>query len=391
MEFMYKIDKTLIEKYITKFKLPKISKFLFCKPLFSIIVTYPMILAMIYYLFIASPRYESSATIVIQQNKSIPSSFSLTSLIAGGTSDTFNAFLYIDYVKSFDMFSKLNKKISIQALYQSKKGDWLSRLPNSRPDQEKILNYYESMLRVKFNSESSGIDLSAQAFTPKDSYKIVKNIIALSQEYINDINKELVKKKLTFNEELMHEGKKKLHNAKMEIIKFQNKYNIVDPTQSVKTKIAIMNELLSLLAKYETEMITMKVRLNHNSSPIKKLQNRINGIKKQIDVEKAKILTLSGENISNEKLNYLLSQFQWLKINLEYSSQMYQSSLQAYEAEKIALNKNQVQLLVIDPPYVPDYAKYPRTLYILTSLLIILLMIFGITRMIITIINEHRY
>ncbi|MCP4178855.1 MAG: hypothetical protein GY756_13920 [bacterium] len=404
---MVKINKKVIIDNLNKVNYKGIAKFLFCNPLFTIIVTVPMIIAILYYLLIASSRYESTATLVLQQNESIPSSFSITSLLTNKSSKTFNAFLYIDYVKSFDMFSKLNKKISLLKLYQTKKADWFSRLSSGNPEQDKILGYYESMLSVKFNSESSGIDLSAEAFTPEDSYKIVKSIISISQSYINGINKQLVQQKLDFNRKLMNEAKTKLHNAKLDIIKFQNKYNVIDPSQAVQLKITIMSELMAQLAQAETQMISMKTKLSHSSTQVRRLQTKINGIKEQIKVEKNKILNLTGNEIvdpekkhkpnmdgdtaSNKKLNYILSQFQWLKMNLEYSSKMYESSLQAFEAERIAISKNQVQLLVIDPPYIPDYAKYPRTLYILTSLLIILLMVFGITRMIITIIKEHRY
>ena len=47
-------------------------------------------------------------------------------------------------------------------------------------------------------------------------------------------------------------------------------------------------------------------------------------------------------------------------------------------------------VVILAGPVVPDYAAYPKIFYILISLFIALIILYGIGRMIITIIREHR-
>jgi len=57
----------------------------------------------------------------------------------------------------------------------------------------------------------------------------------------------------------------------------------------------------------------------------------------------------------------------------------------------MAKAKDPIQLVSIVKPVIPDYAEYPRKAYILSTLLIVLLMMYGVIRMIVTIIKEHKY
>lgn len=408
-----------------------IIKLLFGNYLFTPIVTIPMVLATCYYLCMASPIYESSAIIVFHQsgNQSMPSDFSLSLLLGSRSSNTFNQELYTRYLTSYDMFSRLNKKIDLIKMFQSDKIDWFSRLTSNNPNQEDIKDYYKDMVRAS-SSGSGGIKISAKAFTPEDSFKIVNELINQSQKYVNQVNRNLIMSQMNFNKELLKEAKEKILIAERKVLAFQNKYKMLDPNGLIQIEMQILSGLMTNLAQEEITFQIMLAKRDSNSSQVRSQKHLLEGIKKQIIAEKAKILDMTenyvdgqdskpsevrsqkylleefkkpivaektkilgmtGNDVDDRTLNYYISRFKLLKMDVEYAAKVYSNLMQSYEANRISLSKDQVQLVVIEPPITPDYAEFPRKAYILSSLGIILLMIFGIVKMLITIINEHRY
>ena len=377
---------------VLKKKLYNFCKLLFWNYLFTPIVTIPMVLATYYYLCMASPIYESSSTIVFHQSGSqnLPADFSLSSLLGSKSSSTFSQALYTRYLTSYDMFIRLNKKIDLMKMFQSDKIDWFAKLSSNNPNQKNIKDYYKKMVRAS-SSDSGGIIISAKAFTPEDSFKIVNEIINQSQKYVNQVNRSLIMSQMNFNKELLKEAKEKILIAEKKVLAFQNKYKMLDPNGLIQIEMQILAGLMTSVAQQETRLQTLLAKRHPNSSEVRSQKYLLKGIKKQIIAEKAKILDMTENYVDDKSLNYYISHFKLLKMDVEYSAKVYSNLMQSYEANRISLSKDQVQLVVIEPPITPDYAEFPRKAYILCSLGIILLMIFGIVKMLITIINEHRY
>ncbi|XSZ47596.1 hypothetical protein ACP8HZ_03930 [Francisella noatunensis] len=96
---------------------------------FSLVVL-PTIIVALYYVVLASPRYESSAIVSLRQNNTAPMvDSSLSTILGGGGSDTSaNSYLLIDYILSPQMLDTLQADLNIKAMYQSPKVDFFSRL-----------------------------------------------------------------------------------------------------------------------------------------------------------------------------------------------------------------------------------------------------------------------
>jgi len=369
-----------------------IIKLFFFNYLFTPIITIPMVLATYYYICMASPIYESSATIVFHQNnnQSIPSDFSLSSLLGSKSSSTFNQQLYIQYLVSYDMFLRLKKKIDLIKMFQSDKIDLFTRLTSNNLNQEDIKDYYKKMVKAR-SSNSGAIIISAKAFTPKDSFNIVNEIINQSQKYVNQVNRNLLMSQMNFNKELLKEAKEKILIAQKKVLVFQNKYKMLDPNGLIQIRMQILTGLMTNLTRQEITLHTLLAKRDSNSSDVLSQKHLLAGIKNQILAEKAKILDMTENYVDDKTLNYYIYHFKLLKMDVEFAVEVYSNLMQSYEANKMSLSKDQIQLVVIEPPITPDYAEFPRKSYILSSLGIILLMVFGLVKMLSTIINEHRY
>ncbi|HBM16687.1 MAG TPA: hypothetical protein DD381_10155 [Lentisphaeria bacterium] len=363
------------------------------KNLFTFIVYIPFVIIAVYYLFIVSPRYESRALVTILQPGKPQAMFNIESMILGSsvTSNLLNPYLLIEYIRSYKMLDKLNKDIDILKKY-STRGDFISRL-STIPNQEKFLDYYLSMSTISFNPEASSMSIAAQAFTPEDAQEIVNSIVKIAQDGVNNLNKEVIHKEIKFLEEQLDTQRKNLKNSMYKVIEFQDQKGIMDPKSGVESEVAIIYSLRSKLVEAENNLRYMEYKMNPNAPEIIEQKKIINSIKDQLKSQYSELLGTSNVNNkeSEEKLNDLTAEFEWYRTSQEIELGAYKLALQNYEAEKVQLAKDQIQLVEIVSPVVPDYAKYPRVLYILVTSLIILLMIYGIVRMIITIIKEHKY
>jgi capsular polysaccharide transport system permease protein len=94
---------------------------------------------------------------------------------------------------------------------------------------------------------------------------------------------------------------------------------------------------------------------------------------------------------SNEiGVNDILAKFSDYKINLEFALQAYTASKVSLEASRIEAYQQLKHLVKIESPTLPEDAKYPRILYNIALLLVVLIIVFGITKLIIATAHELK-
>lgn len=381
-------DPKILFKYkdIVKYKYEQIIDFSSKQNAFVVCVIIPTILVFLYSSLIESPRYESHASVIIKRNHSMPSVSEITALF-GQSSSVSNDYLIMKYITSFDMLMNLNSEINILKIFKNKKIDYLSRLSLNANKKEE-LDYYQKMVSSRYDANSAAIDISAQAFKSKDSKKILESILANLQNHVDFIDHKVIEEKLNFSFKQVEIAKEKVKQAELEVLNFQNKYNLLDPKGTVESISKIIAGLQGKLAEEETQLSDMLSYMQNNSSAIISQKQKIKALKKQI-VKQESIL-FGKHNVDTQKLNYIMAQFEKLKLNAQMVIEEYKIALQSHEVNKIDTIKRKEQLVVVQNPTLPDFATYPRVLYITFSVFIISLMLYGVTRMVITIIREHR-
>jgi len=353
---------------------------------FVICVIIPTIIVFLYSALIESPRYESNASVIIKRNQAMPSVSEITALF-GQSSSVSNDYLIMKYISSLDMLLNLNNEMNVLNLFKAKKIDFLSRLSLNANKKEE-LEYYQKMVSSKYDTNSAAIDVTAQAYKPYDAKKILENILANLQNYVDYIDHKVIEERLSFSQKQVDIAKDKVKNAEVEVLNFQNKYNLLDPKGTVEGISKIIAGLQSKLAQEETVLSDMLSYMQNNSSAIISQRQKIKALKGQI-IKQESVL-FGKHNIDTKKLNYIMAQFEKLKLNAQMVLEEYKIALQSHEVNKMDAVKRKEQLVVVQNPTLPDYATYPRVWYITLSVFIILLMLYGVTRMIITIIREHR-
>jgi len=347
-------------------------------------VVLPLLVLIIYYLFIASDKYVSEAKVTIKQTGQPQTSFNIPLFGIGTPTSKEDAMYLKEYILSYDMLDYLDKKLNLKKMYQSKDIDFISRL-SSDVSHEEFLKYYQKhIVKISYDDMSSILTIQVFAFKPEEAKKIAEAILEQCERYINGISHKIAREQMNFIEQELAYANQKMQNAKNILLKFQNTYKILDPTQEAQASASLIAQLEIQLAGKEAELRNLLTYLNEDSFQVQALKNQINALKEQIEKEKSKMV--GGDS----KLNKILAQYLDLKFNVDFSTDVYKATLSAFETTRVDASRKLKNLVIISSPNLPDEALYPKKAYNITFATIILLLLYGITKLVIEVIKERR-
>jgi capsular polysaccharide transport system permease protein len=361
----------------------RLTRFYIAKKLFSWMVLIPLLAAFVYIFFLQTPVYESSARILIEQDES---SQAQTPGILGTShvATPFEVYLTREYIISREAMSIVDKNLQIMNYFQSKKVDGFSRLGNTT--QAKFLKYYRSKVKAVVDPETTEILINASAFDPEMAKKILQEIIVSTKEFVNRVSNTMAKKQYNFAHMKLKLAKDKLFESSRDLIKWQNENGLFDPKETAQVVSSVMAKLKGTLVEKQTELITYSAFMQPSANKLITLQEEIKALKNQITQQTNLLL---GKKEQNGKLNKIMSEFELLQLQVKFAQAEYEASQQAFDAAATNLAKNQNMVIVVEPPNLPDEISKPLPLYDLTNVLVVLLILFALTKMAIIIVKEH--
>jgi capsular polysaccharide transport system permease protein len=380
------IQRHRIYLILRTYSLPeRIALFYKAKKLFSLLVLLPWIMAAFYIVAIQTPTYESSAKILVEQERKDPMPNSPLGVLGNGHATPSEIYLTREHILSREVLAKVEEHRSIKSHFQGKNVDFLSRLSKSATEKA-FLDYYQHKVNAVVDPETNQIIITASAFSAEAAKQLLSEIILQTKDFVNRVSNTLAKKQYTFAKLKLHLAKDKLFQAGKEVIEWQNQNGVFDPKETAQVVASVMAKLKGNLVEKQTELITYSSFMQPNSNKIITLQEEIKAIKEQIERQTSVLL---GKKQKNGKLNKIMYDFEWVQLQLKFAQAEYQAAQQAYDLASINLTKNQNMVIVIEPPNLPDEASGPLPLFDLTNILFLLLILFVLTKMTIIIIREH--
>ena len=261
------------------------------------LVLAPWLLAAGYYSGIASDRFVSEASFMIEKSDGGVPSFEGFSLLGVGGQSAGDQKLLEAYINSPDMMLALDRQLALKNHY-SEEPDWLSGLA-SEASFEDFLNYYRDHLQVRFNDTNGLLELEVQGFTPEFAQTLTQEILKNSEQFVNKIGHDLAGEQLSFVQGEVDRSEQVLKQITARLVAFQNKTGLLSADQQGAALSSILNELQAELVKSKTELETMKSYLNSRSPQVVALNQRISAIEKQIDKEGQRLTDDSSTSIND--------------------------------------------------------------------------------------------
>jgi capsular polysaccharide transport system permease protein len=170
------------------------------------------------------------------------------------------------------------------------------------------------------------------------------------------------------------------------VLAFQSKHKIVSPQEVTQSIGAIISSLEAELAREEAGLKDLESYLNPKAAEIKSAKSRINALKEQI----AKETTRLAGNERQQDLSKLNAEFQDLTLAVQFATDLYKSSLASYEQTRVEASRKLKHLVTVVSPALPEWPLLPERTYNLMTILVFLLLAYGIGRLIYATVLDHR-
>jgi len=341
-------------------------------------------LAAIYFCLIASDRYVSRAELVVKQADQIRMLPDALSMLGLGGSNHQDVLLIQDYIKSPDMLTLLDKKLNLKAHYQSQNVDYFSRLSND-VSREGFMDYYREHLSLHLDEISGVLTIEFQAFDPKYGQEVVKVMLEESEGFINKLGHRVALEQLAFVEKEVNRAYQRVQDEKAKVLEFQNSHHLISPETTSSARLGVVSQIEGELARQQAQLKQLQSYMKETAPAVISVQNRVNALTQQLAQEQGR---LTGAD--KDAMNEITARYLDVQTQATLAADLYKTGLISLEQARVEAYRKLKHLLVISQPTLAETAEFPRRLYNLATIGVLLCLFYGLIIMGLATLREHK-
>lgn len=341
-------------------------------------------IAVLYFGVIASDRYVSRAELVIKQADQIKMLPDALSMLGIGGSNHEDVLLIQDYLKSPDLLDKLDKELGLKAHYQSHKVDYFSRLP-ADVSREQFIEYYRNHLILRLDDISGVLTIEFQAFDPAYGQRVVGLMLKESESFINKLGHQVALEQLSFVEKEVDRAYQRVQDEKAKVLAFQNNHQLISPESTSTARLGVVSQIEGELASQQAHLKQLQSYMKETAPAVISMKARVEALTEQLEQEKAR---LTGTD--KDAMNEVTASYMDVKTQATLAADLYKSGLISLEQARVEAYRKLKHLLVVSQPTLAEDAEYPRRLYNLATIGVLLCLLYGLIVMGFATLREHQ-
>lgn len=341
-------------------------------------------IAVLYFGIVASDRYVSRADLVVKQADQIKMLPDALSMLGLGGSNHQDVLLIQDYLNSPDLLDKLDKELGIKAHYQNHKIDYFSRLPDDA-SREDFIQYYRDHLMLRLDELSGVLTIEFQAFDPAYGQRVVSLMLKESEGFINRLGHQVALEQLAFVEKEVDRAYQRVQDEKAKVLEFQNNHHLLSPESTSTAWLGVVSQIESELAQQQAQLKQLQSYMKDTAPAVVSVQARVDALNKQLEQEKAR---LTG--VDKDAMNEVTARYMDVQTQATLAADLYKSGLVSLEQARVEAYRKLKHLLVVSQPTLAEDAEYPRRLYNLATIGVLLCLLYGLVVMGLATLREHQ-
>jgi len=341
-------------------------------------------IAVIYFGLIASDRYVSRAELVVKQADQIKMLPDALSMLGLGGSNHEDILLIQDYLKSADLLDKLDKEMGIKAHYQSHKVDYFSRLPGD-VSREEFLKYYREHLTLRLDELSGVLTIELQAFDPEYGQRVVGLMLKESEIFINKLGHQVALEQLAFVEKEVDRAYQRVQTEKAKVLEFQNNHHLISPESTSTARLGVVSQIEGELARQQAQLKQLQSYMKDTAPAVVSVKTRVDALTEQLAQEQAR---LTGTD--KDAMNEVTARYMDVQTQAALAADLYKTGLISLEQARVEAYRKLKHLLVVSKPTLAEDAEYPRRLYNLATIAVLLCLFYGLIVMGLATLREHQ-
>ncbi|WP_172598907.1 lipopolysaccharide biosynthesis protein [Sphingobium sp. YG1] len=351
-----------------------------------LIVLLPTALVAIYYYAIAANQYQSEAHFVVRTSDTpaaAPSGLSQALTMVGGASSERDAMLVADYLESHDAVEALQSRIELSQRFRRPEADIVSRLWFTNPSPEQLQKYFKGKVDVNVSSETGITTLKVRSFRPEDSYRIIQELLKLSEGRVNTLNQRNYANAMTLSQRRVQEAETNLSQVQRQITQFRRSEQDFNPQVTGASRTSMVSELQGQLAVARAQEASMAAVVKANSPQLVALRRRVAALSSQVAAETSKLSQGPGNVASG------MGAYEGIKVRQEMAGKQLEIASASLQRAQDDARRQQLFVVPVVDPNMPVKALYPeRTKTVITAFLALAL-IYGIGWLITAGVKEH--
>jgi capsular polysaccharide transport system permease protein len=326
---------------------------------FVAIVLLPILVAGIYYGLIASDQYATEARFSLRTGEPGISDMLGGLTGAGGSQQTQDSQIIIDYARSRTMVEGLQNEIDLRQIFSRDGVDYFSRFKKSKPI-EGLVAYWRKRVDAHFEKMSGIIGVEVRAFTPEDSLLLAEKIIDYCEKLVNDLSHRSRRDAVRQSELELHRAETQLKAATADLREAQNSTGVLDATIEAEALNKVVTMLRMDLAKAQQQIAGQGETVTGDAPQVRVLNSRVQILQDQIAKYSTQIADKNqgGESLADRKRALDLKQ-----TDLGVAMQRYVMASIAFENARLDLETQKTYLAPFIKPMLATKATYPKRLW----------------------------
>ena len=352
----------------------------------GLFVLLPTLLTFGYCALVASPMYVSETKFAVRSALEQSMGIDIASqLFKTASTNVQDARIVDAYLRSPDVFEKLDGELQLTQHYSDTSRDWISRLASSPTLWDKE-TFWQRVAQPKIDVDSGIVTFTVRAYTPDMAQNIAAGILRQGEALINEMNERSRNDAIRLAESEVKVAQERIVKAQKALETFRDEHKELDPKATATGLQTLVFELEGERSKVKAELAEARSYMKPTAPQVKALEKRLAAVEMQLNAEKARI---AGNPAGGNAINSWVSQYENLMIESEFAQKQLTTAMSAYEqARSMALAKSRY-LVAIQQPTLPDESRYPRTWVFTLCAFFGFFLIYGLVRLIVASIREH--
>lgn len=354
--------------------------------LFIGLVALPLLLAVLYFGFIASGLYVSETKFIVRSAQS-GGEVSLTSLLQtpGMSRAVDETYAVSTYVTSRDMVAKLEKERQLRAIMNRPDADFIYRFPNfySRDNSEELYKAFQRFVDIDVDTTTGISTLRTKAFRAEDALALSKHVMEFADEFINRLNMRAHSDAIGYAETLIKETTARFADSEMRLAAYRNREMVLNPEKESIASMEALAKLSTLISKEEATL-AQQIAQTPGSPTIQSQREKINSLKTEF--LKLRQSVAGGENSIASKLEG----FEKLMLERELSAKSLAAAVVELERSRQFAQTQRIYLQTIIVPNLADLPTRPWRILSIIFVLFCSLLVYWSIKSLRDLILEHQ-
>ena len=356
---------------------------------FLVLVIIPVVLWGLYSAFWESNGYVAEARVTVrvaqEQRGNVADASSLIGKLTGGARSTQqDSYIILNYIKSHAIIVDLGGQGYLEKVFSNPDIDYFSRLETGQTIED-LVKYWANHVVASVDTVSGILTIRVTAYKPEDAVKVAQDVVQLSEKLVNAISLRNRKDALDRAGIEVEHSAQRLADAREKLLQFRNQNVLIDPAARAASIGEMIGKLTLEKIDIENALTTLSGSLTNNSPSQRLQRSKLDTINQQISAFKNSLTSVQGDDTVATQIGA----YERLKLDEQFAEKIYTISQNAFVHARQEFEKQQLYLITIVAPTLPESATYPKIGASTLLLFVTLLVLWAIGALIAASINDH--